>query len=394
MPSIVQEKVDQAIGILQEQEVDLWLTFVRETSQDSDPVLPLIYGHGLTWQSALMLTRSDERIIILGQFEAETARRTGAYTTILPYHQSIHPELLQILERLDPRQIAINFSKNDVSADGLTFGMYTMLRGYLSGTPFEDRLVSAEAIIAALRGRKTPTEVARIRAAVQTTQQIYDKTYDAVKVGMSELQIADFMHAQLKEYGVEAAWEYGSDPAVNAGPESPAGHSSPTTQKLKPGQLLHFDFGIRQDEYCSDLQRMMYFLAPGESRPPQAVQHAFETVRHALQTAVQAMKPGVAGVEIDRIARAIVTDGGYPQFMHATGHQLGRDAHDGAGILGPEWERYGDTPHYPLEAGQVYAVEPSLFVPGYGSLGLEEDVLITEDGAEYLGQPQNELIVK
>ncbi len=393
---LVLEKVNQTIGILQELGIDAWLTFVRETSAGGDPVLPLIYGpHSLTWQSALLLSRTGERIAIVGRFDAITAERLGAYSQVIPYDQSIQPHLLAALERLDARQIALNYSANDVYADGLGHGLHQVLVGYLAGTPYAGRLVSAEGIIGALRGRKTPAEVTRIRTAVATTLEIYARAFDFLQPGMTEAQVGAYMHEQMAALGIlETAWDRASCPAVNSGPESPVGHAGPTGLRLERGHIVHFDFGIRQDEYCSDVQRVVYLLRPGETRAPEPVQRGFDTVLAAVDAAVAAMRPGATGLEVDAAARRVIVDAGYPEFRYATGHHLGRNAHDGGGVLGPAWERYGDTPFRPLEAGHVYTVEPGLAVPGYGYIGLEEDVLVTPGGTTYLGAPQRELILR
>jgi Xaa-Pro aminopeptidase len=393
MSIIVQEKVAQAIQVLREKEIDAWLTFVRETPAAGDPVLPLIYGQDLTWHSALILTQTGERIAIVGALEAESARRTGAYATILTYDESFRQPFLEALTMLDPTQIAINYSTNDVLSDGLSHGLYQLLIHYIEGTPWEERLISAEQIIAAVRGRKTVTEILRIRKAIATTEHIFDNTFAYVIPGMTETDVSSYMHAQLEKYRVQPGWGFDHCPTVNSGPASPVGHVGPSNITLAPGHILHIDFGVKQDEYCSDMQRVAYILAPGEVQPPREVQRGFDTVVRAIQAAALAMKPGRSGKEIDAIARKLITDAGYPEYKYATGHQLGRLAHDGAGLLGPAWDKYGNTPNYPLEIGQVYTIEPGLAVPGYGYIGLEEDVVVTEHGAEFLGEPQLSIIL-
>jgi Xaa-Pro aminopeptidase len=393
MKSLILEKIDQTTEILKEKEIDLWLTFVRETTAGGDPILPLIYGHDLTWQSALILTKYGERIAIVGRYEFDTAVSTGAYTRVIPYDHSIKEILLEILDQINPREIAVNYSKNDVQADGLSYGLYQLLRDYLDQTKFNERLISAESVIGALRSRKTTSEINRIKGAIETTELIFAQTFEHVRPGLTEKQISDYMHMKLIENEVEAAWEYGNCPSVNAGPESPVGHVGPTNIQLSSGQILHIDFGVKQDGFCSDLQRVVYFLAPGEVEPPIAVKHGFDTIVKAIQETVRAIKPGMIGKDVDVIARNIVISAGYPEYKYATGHHLGRTAHDGAGILGPEWERYGNTPNYPLEIGHVYTIEPGLFVPHYGYIGLEEDIVVTVNGAEFLSKPQIELIL-
>jgi Xaa-Pro aminopeptidase len=392
--SLLQEKATQAIDILRETEIDLWLTFVRETSGVRDPVLDFLIGPGdLTWQSALIFTKSGERIAIVGRYEVEAVERLGVFETVFGYDEGIRNILIETLRRLNPGELAVNTSPNNVHADGLTHGMYGMLVGYLKETPYADRLTSAEPVINALRGRKTSAEIERIRKAVSITDEIYRKTFDFVRVGMTEKEIAAYMHAQIAEAGLGFAWPRESNPAVNSGPDSPVGHSGPTDIRVQPGHILHFDFGVKYDDYCSDIQRVAYILREGETDAPLEVRRGFDTVRRAIEGARAAMRPGVHGVEIDTISRQMVIEAGYPEYKHALGHQLGRVAHDGGALLGPQWEKYGDAPKLQLEAGQVYTIEPSLEVPGYGIIGLEEDVVMTTTGAEYLTAPQRELVL-
>jgi Xaa-Pro aminopeptidase len=395
MSNLILEKVNQAVQVLNEKDIDLWLTFTRETSLGGDPILPVIYGSsGLTWPSALLIARSGERIVILGHFEAENARLTGAFSEVIPYDRGIREVLRETVTRLNPRQVAINTSLDDPLADGLTYGMHATLEEILSGLTCAGCLVSSQEIIAALNGRKSAEEITRIRRAVADTEAIFAETYAFVRIGMSEQEIGAFMQNGVNQRGLGFGWVEESCPAVNAGPDSPVGHCGPTALRLQPGQVLHFDFGVRQQDFCSDIQRVMYFLAPGESQPPQDVRRGFETVAHAVQAAAAAMRPGVSGVTVDRAARAVVTGAGYPEYLYATGHQLGRHAHDGGGLLGPLWERYGGLPDRLLEAGQVYTIEPGLMLPGHGYIGLEEDVLVTEQGVEFLSNPQVELVVR
>ena len=392
--TLIQEKVQQAIHILQQQEIDLWLTFVRETSGVRDPALDLLVGPAdLTWPSALMLTRQGGRLAIIGNLEKESLERLGVYDPVLGYDTAVRDLLRETITRLDPQTIAVNTSRNNVHADGLTHAMYEMLREHLAGTPYADRLVSAEPIINALRGRKTPAELARIREAVRLTDEIFQQTFGYLQIGMTELEVADFMQAQVRARGLELAWPAENCPAVNSGPNSPVGHSGPTDIRLERGHLLHFDFGIKYEDYCSDIQRVVYLLREGETEAPVEVQRGFLTIRTAVEKARAAMHAGVTGNAIDVIAREIVTGAGYPSYPYALGHQLGRVAHDGGALLGPLWEKYGDSPNLKLEIGQVFTIEPGLAVPAYGYLGLEEDVVITENGAEYLGGHQAEIVL-
>ena len=391
---LIQEKVNQAIDILKEQDTDIWITFVRETSGVRDPALDFLIGaNDLTWPSALIITRKGEKIAIIGNLEKDALQRLNVFDEILGYDTAVSGLLRDTITRLNPNHIAVNTSRNNVHADGLTHAMYEFLKEYLAGTPYAEKLVSAEPIINSLRGRKTPAELERIRKAVEITEEIFKKTYAFIKVGMTEIEVGAYMRKLADEYGVGLAWPAENCPAVNSGPNSPVGHNGPTEIKIERGHIIHFDFGVKYEDYCSDIQHVCYVLREGETEAPLEIQRGFITLRTAVEKSREAMQVGVAGNSIDTISREIITDSGYPEYPYALGHQLGRVAHDGGALLGPLWEKYGDSPNQMLEAGQVFTIEPGLAIPGYGYLGLEEDVVITEKGAEYIGEPQREIVL-
>ena len=392
--SLIQEKVNQAIEILKEQNTDMWLTFVRETSGVRDPAFDFLIGENdLTWPSALILTRKGQKIAIIGNLEKDALERMDVFDEILGYDTAVSGLFKKTITRLNPDRIAVNTSRNNVHADGLTHAMYEFLKEYLAGTPYADRLVSAEPVISAMRGRKTPTEQARVRKAVEITDEIFRKTFALIKVGMTEIEVGEYMQKLARENNVELAWPAENCPAVNSGPNSPVGHNGPTDIKIERGHIIHFDFGVKYEDYCSDIQHVCYVLREGETEAPAEVQRGFDTIRTAVEKSREAMKAGVTGNSIDIISREIVTDAGYPEYKYALGHQLGRVAHDGGALLGPLWEKYGDSPNQKLEVGQIFTIEPGLAVEGYGYIGLEEDVVITANGAEYLGKPQEEVIL-
>jgi Xaa-Pro aminopeptidase len=138
---------------------------------------------------------------------------------------------------------------------------------------------------------------------------------------------------------------------------------------------------------------MWYVLEKGQVAPPDDVLQVWEHTRGALLAGAAALKPGVAGWEVDQAARSYLTSRGLPEYMHAFGHNLGRAAHDGGGLLGPRWERYGRTPYRQVQAGNVFAIELNAPAPGRGWISLEENVLVTDRGAEWLSTPQTELLI-
>lgn len=377
---IIREKIQQIPSLLRELDLDLWLVAVRETPVLRDPVIPLITGLDATWQSYFAYTHDGRSYALVGNFDRVDYERSGNFTQVRSYTEGVREDLRELLTGLNPRKIAINYSLDDPSADGLTHGMYLVICEHLAGLPYADRLVSAETLCSRLRARKTPAEIARLTRAAELAERAWQRARKRLQAGLSEREIATILDAEMQAEGAVPSFAT----IVNAGSKTDPGHGHPTDARLEPGDLLHLDFGALLDGYCSDLQRLLYLRRDGESAPPAELRRAFERVREIITATAEQTLPGRQGFEVDRLARTMLVDHGYPEYQHALGHQLGRSVHDGGGDLAPRWERYGKMPFIPIDAGNVFTLELEIMLPGIGCVGLEEDMLVTDQGGRFL----------
>jgi Xaa-Pro aminopeptidase len=271
--------------------------------------------------------------------------------------------------------------------------MYLTLVDLLSEIGMQGRMISAEPVISALRQRKTETELTHIKSAIQATLEIYDEAFRFVKPGKTEAEVAAYIRSRIDGRKLGYAWSPSTCPSVFSGPDTAEAHYAPTERRVEEGHILNMDFGVKSNEYCSDLQRTVYILKKGETKAPPDVQKGFDTIVKSIEESRRAMKPGVTCKDVDAISRKVLADNGFAEFPHALGHQVGRFAHDGTALLGPAWEKYGNKPFLPLEKGMVFTLEPRLTVPDRGIATVEEMVVVTENGAEFLSSPQTELVL-
>jgi len=388
---LIREKLDQVPKILGELGIDCWMLYARESAGVHDPSFDLVVGTNVTWHSAFILTRRGERIAIVGSLDKANVAMHGHYPDIVPYEKGITEDLRKVLTRLDPKRIAINYSVNDHAADGITHGQWLTLHASLEGTGYAARLESSERLIAALRGRKSAGERTMIKDACKETVEIFETVTPKLRPGITEKQFAALVREEMTRRGLSPAWDEEHCPAVFTGPDSAGAHAGPTDRAIEPGHIVNIDFGVKKNGYCSDLQRTWYVLRSGEKQAPTEVQRGFDTILKSIRDAARAIHPGKTGAEIDDVARGVVTNAGYAEYPHGTGHQIGRVAHDGGGGLLPRWERYGNTPMLPIEPGQCYTIEPRLTVPGHGIATCEDIVAVTESGAEFLSKSQDRL---
>ncbi|MEA2512570.1 MAG: hypothetical protein QOJ59_2057 [Thermomicrobiales bacterium] len=377
---LVAEKHAQAVELLNKHEIDCWLTFTRE---GSDLLLPFVTGaEYIVGISALMLFANGPSVAIVADYDVGQVE--GIFDQVIPYSLDWKEPFQTVLRERNPARIGLNYSEHDHGMDGLTHGLYHALVAAVTPLVFADRLVSAEPIAATVRAVKTPAEIERMRRACEITQRIFEDLTGMLKPGLTEADIADIVRERMQTYEVGPSWEASFCPAVFSTKSRP-GHAPPGATRIERGDGVRLDFGVIYKGYASDMQRTWYLLKPGETEAPAEMRHAFETVRDGILMAAELLKPGVNGSDVDKPVRQFIADRGYT-FTHALGHQLGRMAHDGGMVLGPDNARYGERAKGIVEAGMVFTLEPVV-----ASAMIEDDVVVTETGCEFLVPTQREI---
>ena len=258
--------------------------------------------------------------------------------------------------------------------DHLTYGEVARLRKSMG----DRETVPTSRMVESLRAVKDEEELDVIRQAAAIVDRAFDRILEELRPGRTEREIALRLEFMMREMGAD-----GSAFAiiVASGPRSALPHGVASDRVMEKGDLVTLDFGASYRGYCSDITRTVVLGEPNDEQ-----RKIYEVVREAQQAAVDAIRPGMTGKEADRVARDRIKDHGYADYFgHGTGHGLGMEVHE-APRLSPRGEEI-------LEPGMVVTVEPGIYLPDFGGVRIEDDVIVTEDGCEVLTQSPKHLIV-
>lgn len=223
--------------------------------------------------------------------------------------------------------------------------------------------------VALLRSRKDASEKAAIKAAHLLNDEAVQRAFNSLREGMTERDVQDIIRAHYKANGATPEFTIIGFGANGAFPHHHTGDT-----KLKPDTAVLIDTGCRLNGYPSDMTRCGFFGTPSA-----AYKEVFETVEQAVQAALKAAKPGARARDIDAAARDVITAAGYGElFLHRTGHGLGVDVHEPPYITA--------TSDVVLEEGNVFSIEPGIYVAGDFGVRLEEIVILTESGNEVFSE--------
>lgn len=387
------EKLPIVYRVMKEKMIDAWLIVGRESIMKKEPILPVLGDLDFIIATTLIFTQT-KLIAIVSPLDVEGYKLIEGIDEVIEYPTTMEETIKTVLKELSPNKLALNYSSNDASSDGLTVGMKMMIDRVVAELAFKGEIVSASSIITKVRGIKTSQQIAKIKGCAIKADEYLRKIPNICHPNMTSIEIFNFLHQIASDEGYGMSWTDTQCPSVMVDPNVPQGHGGITDTPLVKGYVINIDYGVSKDGYCSDLQRMYYVLKDDETDAPQPIKQAFYLVRDAISAAKDFMRPNVTGFQVDQIARHMIVDNGYDSWNAALGHQVGHVTHDGGTILANRRPRYNkpeliDTP---LDANNVFTIEPGISIPE-GRIGIEEDVVVTESGCEWLVQPQDELML-
>lgn len=304
--------------------------------------------------------------LLVPELDEENARAAADITEVVTHSDTDNP--YEILKRnLKSSVGTIGFEK-----DHMSVARFEQLQESLSFA----RYLDAGPWLRQLRNRKSPEEIAKIRRAVNLIEQVLLDTLPHVHTGVTEYELVAEIEYLIRKVGAEGP---AFDSMVLSGKKTALPHGVPGNEAIASGDLLMFDIGLYAGGYASDITRT---YAVGHL--DEELQRIYNTVHAANEAAIQAIKPGVSYAAIDKAARDVITDAGYGScFIHRLGHGLGIDVHEFPFVHGEN--------ELLLEEGNVFTVEPGIYVPGLGGVRIEDDVAVTATGVDVLTALPKEL---
>ncbi len=341
---------------------------------NAGPTLGYLTGldfHLMERPVVLAVSRGEVPVLILPELEMKKLEGRDQDFQVFAYGEN--PEQWPAVFRKALQDLELAGQKIGIEPGQMRILEYQYLQAAIADFEYVD----GSSYIARLRARKDAVEVATMRKAVQIAEQALEATLPMVKAGVTEQAIAAELVVQLLRHGSQSSLPFA--PIVAAGENSANPHARPTERVLIDGDLLVIDWGARYKGYCSDLTRTFAI-----GRPDQESLHIHQLVLEANRAGRAAGAAGVCCADVDRAAREVIVTGGYgAQFVHRTGHGIGLDCHEHPYI-------HGDNPQL-LEIGTTYTVEPGIYLTGHNGVRIEDDVIVTKNGAESLSTMSREL---
>ncbi len=381
-------------------QVDAWLVICRENNNDplashigcenaGQTAAFLFYNHAGQFHSMAFSPKGESTALRDSQLLDEVvsvARSASAITLVAEF-----------INQKDFARIAVNMSSTNAQADGLSYTQYAAISKAL-GSNAEKRLVSADEVVYQWLSIKLPEEIEIMREAAALTAKWQLEAYQQIVPGeTTDADVARFLKEKMKAAGVTDAWAPAQNPNVNSGTDR--GHSHATNKVIQPGDVIQTDFGIRVfDRWVTDIQRFAYVLKEGETEAPNNIARYWENAKQGRTAAFNAMKPGTKGIDVDAAQRQVMKNTGSLPLMWSTGHPVGYVAHDtGPNLGGSQAVSVRPSAQRKLQVGMTFAFDGfySWHLPSGDpkTISVEEMVHITENGAEYLIPPQQQLVL-